>query len=87
MPGDRKQHKPRRVDQNVMSDTSTGGGPGANKEDWIASHLRRVYDQALGEAIPQQMLDLLKQLDDSERDEDSDEGPEKNRGPNKDRRK
>jgi hypothetical protein len=37
--------------------------PGARKEDWIASQLRRVYDDALEEAIPQRMIDLLNALD------------------------
>jgi hypothetical protein len=43
-----------------------GRGPGARKEDWIGDHLRHVYDDALNESIPQEMLDLLKALDDSE---------------------
>lgn len=38
--------------------------PGARKEDWIAAQLRRVYDGAVDDAIPQQMLDLLNALDD-----------------------
>ena len=37
--------------------------PGARKEDWIASQLQRVYDEALHEAIPQDMIDLLNALD------------------------
>jgi hypothetical protein len=37
--------------------------PGSRKEDWIASQLRRVYDDALQEAIPQRMIDLLNALD------------------------
>jgi len=39
--------------------------PGARKEDWIASQLRRVYDEALHEAIPQDMIDLLNALDEA----------------------
>jgi hypothetical protein len=40
--------------------------PGARKEDWIASQLRHVYDEALNEAIPQNMIDLLNALDASD---------------------
>ena len=29
-----------------------GRAPGTRKEDWIANQLRRVYDEALQEAIP-----------------------------------
>jgi hypothetical protein len=68
------------VDQNVMSETSTARAkapaplervraPGARKEDWIASHLKRVYDEALSDTIPQQMLDLLNAIDDADQDD------------------
>ena len=84
MPPEGKSRKTSRVEQNVMSDTSTARpsapkvgdrkrGPGARKEDWIANQLRRVYDEALHEEIPQEMLDLLSALDDVER-EDEDRG-------------
>ena len=76
MPPDEDSRTPKPVDQNVKSDTRParrasppGGGsrpPGGRKEDWIAQHLRRVYDDALSEDIPQEMLDLLKSLDDSD---------------------
>jgi Anti-sigma factor NepR len=63
---------------------STGGGsrrgPGARKQDWIGNQLRMVYDQALSEDIPPEMLALLDQLDeggDPERDAaPSDDDPE-----------
>jgi hypothetical protein len=65
------------VDQNVKSEASAAGRaktagverphpPGTRKEDWIAQHLRRVYDDALNEGIPQEMLDLLNTLDESD---------------------
>lgn len=38
-------------------------GYGGRKEDWIANQLRRVYDDALHEPIPKEMLDLLDALD------------------------
>lgn len=45
---------------------STGGKPprrGMRKQDWIANQLRRVYDEALQEDIPADMLALLAKLD------------------------
>lgn len=36
-----------------------------SKEDWIGNQLKRVYDEALSENIPDDMLDLLSALDDS----------------------
>lgn len=38
----------------------------ARKKDWIASQLRRVYDEALQEDIPDDMMALLSKLDDKE---------------------
>ena len=72
MPGNREARKSQPVDQNVMSNANAGPpvappprprSPGARKEDWIANQLRHVYDEALNEAIPQSMLDLLDALD------------------------
>lgn len=40
------------------------GGAGARKHDWIARQLRRVYDEALQEEIPPDMLAILGKLDD-----------------------
>ena len=48
------------------SDSSGDGKPprrGMRKQDWIANQLRRVYDEALQEAIPPDMLELLAKLD------------------------
>ena len=36
---------------------------GKTKEDWIGNQLKRVYDEALHEQIPDDMLALLNQLD------------------------
>lgn len=36
-----------------------------SKEDWIGNQLKRVYDEALSENIPDDMMDLLSALDDS----------------------
>lgn len=51
--------------------------PGNRKEDWIGENLRRVYDGAVGDAIPSRMLDLLNALDDD--GETPDTLPEKDR--------
>ena len=37
--------------------------PGARKQDWIGNQLRRIYDDALQEEIPADMLALLEKLD------------------------
>jgi hypothetical protein len=52
----------------VMTDSDSTGGRkpprrGMRKQDWIANQLRRVYDEALQEAIPADMLELLAKLD------------------------
>ncbi|NVK35129.1 MAG: hypothetical protein HWE23_11655 [Rhodobacteraceae bacterium] len=39
------------------------------KEDWIGNQLKQVYDEALSEDIPSDMMDLLSALDDSETQE------------------
>lgn len=40
-----------------------GGSAGARKHDWIAKQLQRVYDEALDEDIPPEMMALLNKLD------------------------
>ena len=44
--------------------------PGTRKEDWIANQFRRVYDDALNDSIPAEMLDLLNALDDADADDE-----------------
>ncbi|MGF1594846.1 MAG: NepR family anti-sigma factor [Kiloniellaceae bacterium] len=39
----------------------------AGKQDWIGAHLRKVYDEALNEPVPDRFLTLLKQIDQKER--------------------
>ena len=73
MPSDEKTRKPERVGGKGMSVGSRErtsrtaearpGPAGGRKHDWIASQLRRVYDEALQEEIPEDMLRLLKQLE------------------------
>ena len=41
------------------------GTAGNRRADWIGSHLKQVYDEALNEAIPPEMLELLSKLDDT----------------------
>lgn len=40
----------------------------AGKEDWIGAHLRRVYDEALSEPVPERFLSLLQEIEKKERD-------------------
>ena len=57
----------RAVGMAMTGSDSAGGRPprrGMRKQDWIANQLRRVYDEALQEEIPADMLELLAKLDD-----------------------
>jgi hypothetical protein len=40
---------------------------GSAKEDWIGAHLRKVYDEALSEPVPDRFLSLLQQIEKKER--------------------
>lgn len=73
MPRASRPRNTKRVDKTVMPETSEQipapphvRRPGNRKEDWIASHLRHVYDDALSDAIPPQMLALLQALDEGD---------------------
>ncbi|WP_417669686.1 NepR family anti-sigma factor [Roseibium sp.] len=44
---------------------------GRSKEDWIGNQLQKVYDEALTEDIPDDMLSLLDQLDNQSSGDDS----------------
>jgi hypothetical protein len=61
--GEKVRKAKRRVGGEVMS-LDKPGGVGTRKQDWIANQLRRVYDEALQEEIPADMLALLEQLND-----------------------
>ena len=56
----------------VMAGKDRDGPPeqDGRKKDWIASQLRRVYDEALQEDIPAEMLALLGKLDEIPDEED-----------------
>ena len=59
------------------SDSIGGGKPprrGMRKQDWIASQLRRVYDEALQEDIPVDMLALLAKLDETPEKPEQEDG-------------
>ncbi|MBN9669415.1 NepR family anti-sigma factor [Roseibium aggregatum] len=43
-----------------------------SKEDWIGNQLKKVYDEALSEDIPDDMLALLSALDESAAESDAD---------------
>lgn len=48
-------------------DSSSAKKGSAGKEDWIGAHLRKVYDEALNEPVPDRFLELLKAIDKKER--------------------
>lgn len=61
-----------------MTDSDSADGPrpprkAARKQDWITNQLRRVYDEALQEDIPPDMLALLAKLDDGSETSDQEE--------------
>lgn len=47
----------------VTGKSGRHGNAGARKHDWIARQLRRVYDEALDEEIPPDMMAILAKLD------------------------
>jgi len=50
-----------------QSPAHTAKKAGGGKEDWIGAHLRKVYDEALTEPVPDRFLALLKEIDKKER--------------------
>jgi hypothetical protein len=60
----------------VMTGEEKGSDPGpvkrtrkgSRKQDWIANQLRRVYDEAVQEDIPAEMMALLARLDEPEKE-------------------
>ena len=77
MPPDGRPRKTKTVDNASMSEATTRR-PGTRKEDWITLQFRRVYDDALQDSLPPEMLELLNELDEkadpSSRKSDPDEG-------------
>ncbi len=75
MPTDGRPRETKPVGGERMTEANTRA-PGNRKEDWITLQFRRVYDDAIREAVPPEMLEMLKGLDDDEdagaddRDED-----------------
>lgn len=93
MPPEGKARKSKQPDRSAMPTMSSlpnqevpavpppPTSPGSRKEDWIANQLRRVYDEAVHEGIPQSMLDLLDALDDgAQPDERPDEDMDNSEG-------
>ena len=68
MPAEKMPRKVERVDKHASAGVARPRGPGTRKEDWIGNELRRVYDEALKEDIPPEMIALLGLLD-REKDE------------------
>ena len=48
---------------NISGPEDDNASAGSTKEDWIGSQLKRVYDEALKEPVPDDMMALLNQLD------------------------
>ena len=47
----------------VQGAPTVPSAPAARKQDWIGNQLRRIYDDALQEEIPPEMMALLEKLD------------------------
>jgi len=62
MSKDRRENPPARGAASGRSRKTIAG-----KEDWIGAHLRKVYDEALNEPVPDRFLALLKEIDKKER--------------------
>ncbi|WP_417684003.1 NepR family anti-sigma factor [Roseibium sp.] len=64
----------RKTAQSPLSDGLIAPGKlGRTKEDWIGNQLKKIYDEAVTEDIPDDMLALLSQLDGSPDDESGEE--------------
>lgn len=46
-----------------MNDSSTSLENKQDKQDWIGANLKRVYDEALNEPVPDRLLSLLKEIE------------------------
>lgn len=51
------------LDDRAAEKAGRKGNAGVRKHDWIARQLQRVYDEALDEEIPSDMLAILAKLD------------------------
>lgn len=51
------------ADPNLTDGLIVPSKVGKSKEDWIGNQLKRIYDEALTEDIPDDMMSLLDQLD------------------------
>lgn len=61
---------PARKDEQVKRVNKQTRRVRSRKEDWIADQLERVYGEALTDPIPDDMMSLLDQLDDVEKEGD-----------------
>ena len=75
MPPDGRPRKTKRVERKRMSEAAPRG-PSSRKEDWITLQFRRVYDDALHDDVPREMMDLLNELDEKDKSLVEDEEPE-----------
>ncbi len=49
--------------EGAAASKKTGRTAEGRKDDWVGRQLRRVYDDALSEPIPDDLMSLLQQLD------------------------
>lgn len=78
MPPEGRPRKTKPVGSERMTETNTRA-PGSRKEDWITLQFRRVYDDAIQEAVPPEMLEMLRgldELDDGTPDDTPDHTPD-----------
>ncbi|WP_201402254.1 NepR family anti-sigma factor [Kaistia sp. 32K] len=52
-------------DAELRTTPSPGPSTQGEKEDWIGRQLRRVFDSALSEPLPDDIMSLLDRLDDA----------------------
>jgi Anti-sigma factor NepR len=60
---DQKKASPESGNPVKMNKTDTLSGDKQDKKDWIGANLKRVYDEALNEPVPDRLLELLKEIE------------------------
>jgi hypothetical protein len=63
---DSKKRNMRTASKDQETRTTT---PAAERSDWIGRELRRVYDEAVNEPLPDRLKDLLSKLQEDEGEE------------------
>lgn len=60
---DQKNASPESGNPAKMNRTTTLSENKQDKKDWIGANLKRVYDEALSEPVPDRLLELLKEIE------------------------